>query len=355
MKRWPSIDRAMLVIGGACVLAGCTAVPSDSDRIVTSLRVLGVRSEPASVPAGGSSELSLLCADGSPGNPDRPACNVQVAWFSGCHNPEGARPLSCLDRYAAIAKSLGEPVSATFQDPSLADGFGFGNRFVFHAPPSILTQEADLGRMRLRFGISFVFFAVCAGTLHRVLGTQGRLPVECRNDATGTVLGQDRFVVGHTTVYSYDWLENDNPVITSRWFDGKAMADEWCGVDSDCGAASICKDGTCAPRVSACGRGAGSDCREHTFEIRISPDSFAVRPTVAAPADLLSKRVWVDYYATGGSVGDGRVPLDAGDGGTSSPMRWVPPAASDAEARIWAVVRDERGGLAWVEQRIIIE
>ncbi len=353
-----------LVVGSlACAAgsAGCDSVSSRSGEIVSSLRILGVRSEPASALPGGTTELSVLCADGQPNVAGRPACSVEIAWFSGCYNPPQASPLRCLETYGSLASELATPVSATPADTFGAGLFGMGSQFTFRAPSDVLKQQADLGGVPMRYGISYVFFAACAGVLYPVSGVTDRLPVECRDPSSGQRLGQDRFVVGHTTIYSYEWLQNHNPVVASAWFDGRQTTATPCADDSQCPSESVCRDASCIPRIQRCTTGA-RDCRRyHLFEARVSPESFLLAGSEDVPAEarglaLPPKSLWVRYYASAGDLANSEATLDpARYSGTSPPAAWAPPPDAADDVRLWAVVRDDRGGLAWIEQRVVVE
>jgi hypothetical protein len=340
--------------------AACNSVSRGREEIISTVRVLGVRSEPASVAPGQSSELEILCADGRPNVAGRPSCNVEVAWFSGCTNPHGSDPYSCLAGYGAITSNLASPISATAADARFDGYFGFGPKFTFLAPPTVLTQSTDVNGLPVRYGVSHVFFGVCAGSLFPRPPADRTVPLECRDPSSGQVLGQDRFVVGYTTIYSYDVVENENPVIATVEFDGSPIASDPCTSDADCAASFGCRSAVCVPRVPVCRNG---ECREHRFEPRLTPDSYAIRSTAGDGVSIAVKNVWVRYYATGGHLSGLGALLERTDGGgqaaasddDSPATRWVPPADPDTDARIWAVVRDDRGGMAWAEQRVIVE
>src|ERR1039457_3313342 len=104
-------NRLLLLVVMASEL-GCNGVSWPSERVVNSLRVLGVKSEPASLAPGQSSHLSLLCADGSKGGTADPSCDfdkIDVAWFADCDNPVNNDPTRCLNHYAAWIDKLPSP------------------------------------------------------------------------------------------------------------------------------------------------------------------------------------------------------------------------------------------------------
>ncbi len=349
-----SVKRAFLVWLALPCAIGCNDVSWPNSRILSSLRVLAVRAEPASVHPGQGSRLALLCADGA--KPD-PACDVEVAWFAACNNPENNDPMECLNHYSGWFRGLSGPVSEAPRLAGLAD-FEIAPEFDYTAPSDILQAEVSVAGQPLRYGVAYVFFAACAGRLYPAPGMPDQLPVQCRDRDTGALLDQKRFVVGVTTLYAYDLVRNDNPVIANPRFDGLTIPQQACSIDADCGPGFACLgESQCVPSVPRCVD--SSTCRPHCLDVEVPTASFALTAIDGTPLASPLKSLWVEYYANMGGLPD-----DAGFGWHLPPepatsvrsfcAMWQAPAQASSEARVWLVLRDDRGGLAWHAQRIVV-
>lgn len=346
-----------------CVLAvigiGCDDVDWPEPRYVDSLRVLAVHAEPPTLIPGASTQLSVLCADGRHGAGTEPTCNAEVAWFTRCDNPEQNDPKNCLRSYARWGDGLASSVS----DTPLAvypDGFAFGEVLSFSAPSNVLRDEFEIAGTRIRFGRSYVFFALCVGRLVWVRGKSEELPVECRDPQTNRVLDQSRFVVGMTTVYSYDLATSRNPVLLHPRFDEVSIP-EHCNTSSECPATFDCSpENQCVPLVQRCTKAHSEDCEAHCFSLEVGLDSFSLFSTDGARIGAPTKSVWLDYLTNAGNLpdDDARFGVDAPEGDTTARrtpcIRWQAPTAPTDNAHLWAVVRDDRGGTAVWDQRIMV-
>jgi hypothetical protein len=69
----------------------------------------------------------------------------------------------------------------------------------------------------------------------------------------------------------------------------------------------------------------------------------------------LHEEVWVNYFLTAGSVGTSALLYEATAGrlGTSAVQLTAPAAAG--EEVLWAVVRDNRGGVSWIQVPLHVE
>jgi hypothetical protein len=359
MMRILSLRHGTILLAVA-VSFGCNDVSWPSERIVTSLRILGVQAQPASVTPGQNTQLSLLCADGIGGGASDPACNnLEVAWFAHCDNPPNNDPHKCLDNYDALAAQFSSPLADT---PATAE-FAVAPQFDFVAPDDVLKGEISLSGQSIHYGVSYVYFAACAGRLYPVTAVSDRLPVECRDRDTNALLDQRRFVAGVTTIYSYDTIANRNPELQSPRFDGKDSFQP-CSISSDCGDGFECAndstdstDSHCAPVISHCADAAS--CSGHCLDFQVPSSSFTLFTLDGAPISNPLKSLWAETYANGGGLpDDARFALPAPEPNTdtmrSSCAPWqAPPMATD-QARLWIVVRDDRGGLSWLSQRILV-
>ena len=354
--------RTWIQLSALAAAFGCNGVSWPSERIVDSLRILGVKSEPASLTPGQSTHLSMLCADGIGGGTTDPSCNVEVAWFADCDNPPNNDPLKCLDHYAAWADQFSSPLADTPAIPQ----FAVSPEFDFRAPDNVLQGQVTLSGQAVQYGISYVYFAACAGHLFPVKGVTDRLPVECRDRDTNALLDQRRFVVGVTTIYSYGGIANANPQLLNPTIDGLAIPIQACASGADCGVGFDCTDSTCAPVVRPCSRDIPGSCNGHCLNFQVPGASFHLTQD-SAPIANPTKALWAEYYANAGSLpDDARFALHApepnasvgGIGTTDLSISycapWVAPTYATEQARLWVVVRDDRGGLSWLEQRVLV-
>ncbi|HMA94870.1 MAG TPA: hypothetical protein VKP30_19400 [Polyangiaceae bacterium] len=343
----------------ALIGIGCDDVDWPESRYVDSLRVLAVHADPPTLTPGASTQLSVLCADGRRGASTEPTCNVEVAWFARCDNPVRNDPKNCLRAYSRWADDL---VSSVADTPLAAypDGFAFGRVFGFSAPSTILRDEFDLAGNRIRFGTSYIFFALCAGRLAWVHGKSEQLPVECRDPVTNKVLDQSRFVVGTTTVYSYDVATSRNPVLLNPRFDDVSVP-EHCDTSAECPPNFDCStENRCVPLVRRCAKRHSEDCEEHCLSLDLGLDGFSLFSLEGARIGAPTKSVWLDYLTNAGNLPgeDARFGIDAPQDDSAvqrTPcIRWQAPTVPTENAHLWAVVRDDRGGTAVWDQRIIV-
>lgn len=358
--------RVVAILGGLSVAlgAGCDKVDWPDPRYVDSLRVLGVRAEPPTLTQGASTQLTLLCVDGSEGPRRDPVCNAEVAWFAQCDNPEKNDPETCLNRYATWANSLDSSVAQTPTE-AYPHGFGFGPTFNFSPPEDILANESTAQGNPSRYGTSYVYFAACAGHLVPVHHVKDRLPVECRDPDTNELLDHRRFVAGITTVYSYDRFTSRNPMILAPRFDGKKTS-ETCSKTTPCASGFECStEGACLPVVQHCTESEPEDCQSHCLTFALDLDSFSLFDLDGGRLPTPQKSLWVNYFTNAGNLPDRDDDSDEASFGVRAPdtendlartpcIDWRPPRSATEHAHVWAIVRDNRGGLAVWDQRIVV-
>lgn len=338
------------------LLAGCTDVDMPNGRYIGSVRVLGVQAEPPTLGPGETTRLMVSCADGRQGPKTAPDCDVEVAWFGACNNPVENDPSKCMDQYGAWMDTM-VPTLADAASDTYPAGFGFGPTFEFTAPSDILTQELEFGEQRIRYGVSYFYFMVCAGRIQRASGGEKRLPVECYDRATSRVLDQRSKVIGITTVYSYDLVRSVNPVVSLSVFDMRNLPPD-CSV-SPCPANYECvKSHRCIPVVPACTQKGTPACNPHSLMLALSEQSVSILGRDGTQLVEPKKGVWLELYTNAGFVDeDARFTL-----GPSRPMAewitppllwWAPPVPTD-NAHLWAVIRDNRGGVTVFDQPVIV-
>jgi hypothetical protein len=316
---------------GALLLAGCEPGFEPQSKIA-GLRVLAVQPDPASGSPGVTVALSMLVADGKT-EPEAPARPLQIAWMLGCHNPPSRLYYGCLPVLRAIARSFDDP-------EALAAGVvGFGPDVGFSIPENILSSAPRVAMDPVHFGVSYAFFAVCAGQLRPRPDVTDRIPLDCVDTVTGKPLGASDFVLGFTTVYSYEGSVNQNPVLEALTFDGATVPDPACEPDDD----------TCLPKVPACGLDERSSCPAYRVSPRITPESAE---RLSSGGEIL----WASYYASAGAF---QTPTqlvnDRATGLVDDYSGTFRAPAEPGPVRIWVTVNDQRGGAVWRTFDLLVE
>lgn len=316
---------------GVVALAGCEPGFEPPSK-VEGLRVLAVRPEPASGSPGVTARLRMLVADGKT-EPAHPARPLQIAWLLGCHNPPTRLYYGCLPVLRALASGLDDPSSVP---PGTV---AFGTDVDFAIPEDILSAAARVPTDPVHFGVSYGFFAVCAGQLRPRPDVTDRIPLDCVDGATGKPLGASDFVLGFSTVYSYEGTVNQNPELERVTLDGALVPDPACAPG----------DETCLPKIAACSLEQRDQCPAH----RVAP---AVTANSAERLGNVGEILWASYYASAGTfrtptqlVNDRAMGLVDDYSGTYRAPREAGPV------RIWVTVNDQRGGAVWQTFDVLVE
>ncbi|MEM9694735.1 MAG: hypothetical protein AAGA56_19455 [Myxococcota bacterium] len=308
---------------------------------------------------------------------------LQILWLGGCHNPLGDQFALCFDEIAAglegfNAETFNESGAGLGEATELSSGVvvqaDLASSEISRGVPDAIefttVLPEDLIRSRERpssgpyYGISYVFFAACAGTLAPApLETPGGgqsfdFPLDCL-DAEGNSLGSDSFLIGYTQVYAFeDRRDNENPPIDGIAF---RFGDEgdFFGIAegmTDIPTLPACPVDEDARREAGCGANATEDCQTVQFQALIGD----VAEFDAAETDLdgnaLRETVWVTYFADGGELEPSlSLVSDAVQGYQSEfETEWIPPDVPGVYS-IWAVVRDQRGGSNVVQRFVNVE
>lgn len=335
----PALSRAALLVCGAA-LVGCGA-ELDRPSEITGLRVLAVQKDKPYAEPGETVAMKMLYADGAE-DAGRP---IQVGWLAGCIDPPG-------DLYQGCFAGAFDPTASAFdQGEGLTD-------FSFTLPADIISRRPPPQDPRQPpYGIAVVFFAACAGTLSFDLGGAG-FPIRCRDGAGNALLSKD-FVAGYSTVYSFDGFPNQNPDVTGMSFNGKDVSQLLSCVGDGClgpgPEPDMIPEELTVPACPEDGDSAACDGFPfHPFANRMSAEQDEV--TAAAYGRNYQEMLWVNYYATrGGIKSDTRLVNDATRG-------WNPDYGTEFYApsepgpvRLFAVVHDNRGGVAWSGITVLVE
>ena len=360
--------RAPLAVAAAASLSvGCGPEFEPASEL-RGLRVLGVQKDKPYAQSDETVELSLLYHDARPKEPDAEQPEISIAWLTGCWNPAGDLYAGCFAQFAG-----GDFGGAA---PSLE----FGDRISFQTKPGpIQVRPAP----NPDYDLSYVFFAVCAGTISLDQGSTEGLPIRCRDD-DGKDLGSRDFVVGYSAVYVFadgpdgDYV-NRNPAVEGFSFQGEPLAENARCLGEEC-LATCSESGSCvqappapiddcsaadmpcvplAPRVPRCEDDGdpiecpGYDIRPvYSLEEPAEPDAVS-NDTYGRS---FGEQMWINYYTTRGSVkSEARLLNDAtkkynSDFGTEF---YAP--STPGPVQVWAVVHDNRGGVSWSGTTLYVE
>ena len=356
------------------VLSSC-GPQFDPPSTVDSLRVLAVQKDIPYAAPGDTVRLKMLWSDGSEeASSTRP---IQIGWIGGCINPLG-------DLYAGcFGPGQFQPDPVTGMPP-----FGTGDEFSFTLPDTIISDRPPPPDPRQPpYGLSYVFFAICAGQLDTQLDFTG-LPIRCL-DSNGNPLGSTDFVAGYTAIYVYDDFRNGNPIVRGLSIDGKPLLDG-CVDPASAAAANGDELGALLGRagettrqsqgLSVCDSAAlvdpadAPDCTAPDAPCLSAPvdGSHLVLPVKIRPEvyrasiepDAISKQaygrdyeeqMWINYYTTGGTLRtDVRLLNDATTGLNDEFHTQYWPTLEPGPVTLWAVVHDNRGGVGWARGTIWI-
>lgn len=341
------LDSSLAVLALALGAVGCGA-EFDPPHEVKTLRVLGVQKSAPYAQPGQDVELRMLWTDASPKAP-RP---VSVTWFSGCTNPPGDLYYNCFTQLGSLDPGSG----------SLPPGVkvGTGNRFTFTMPADVIDSRPPPQDPKLPpYGLAYVFFAVCAGQLGPAPSDQP-FPIGCYGP-DGKALGADDFIVGYSAIYAYRDFTNANPSVTGFSFNGvetpPVCIGEQCADVSEPPPPPDCSQPN-VPCIFACAAdGDEDDC-----------DGYPVRPLVdrdSAEKDSVSsaaygrdteEQMWIRYFADAGSLdSDIRLLNDAEKGWNDDFGTKFRAPKDPGVVNLWAVVYDNRGGMNWVRQQVVVQ
>jgi hypothetical protein len=329
-------------------LVGACGPGYDPPSVVDSLRVLAVRPEPASGAPGETITLEMLVADGArkPGEAPRA---LEVVWLGGCHNPEARLYYGCFPGLSAIARELSDAVVETPPDALPPGAFSIGTTFEVPLPDDILSNSPRYPQDTVHFGVSYAFFAACAGELRPRPERTDRVPLACVDPESGAERGAGDFVQGFATLPTYEGARNDNPLLESVRFGTRDVVDQTCENDEDCDAVPGAEPGDygcssgrrCAPVVRPCSP--DSDCSRHLVFPEVDQASAEALPGADGKEIL-----WANFYATDGEFQtDAQLVNDRATGWVDEHGAYFVAPEETGEVELFVTVHDERGGAAW--------
>jgi hypothetical protein len=358
----------------SAALLGCGA-QFDPGSELHGLRVLAVKKNTPYAHPGTRVDLQLLWHDTEP---DRPP--PQIAWLAACENPPGDLFDAC---FATAAQTGGADLIERLQmrsslpDPGSAQA---NDHFSFETAPDIISSRPPpKDPTSVPYGLDYVLFAVCAGTLDLRLDRE--FPFVCYLEQDGepglspgdTELGSSDFIVGYTSVFAYDALENQNPLVYGlRWGElelrpGEAPtmageplagpelnAEDLC-IGEACQAAPASEEpGICpeALTIDACPE--SSHCDKVGFGPVVDPASAEIDTAASTLRSVeLQEQMWVNYYASDGEISqEVKLLNDATEGWNADSDTEYRAGKEPGVAYLWSVAHDNRGGAEWARLRV---
>jgi hypothetical protein len=367
-----------LLFAGGAWLVSCGPSPFPDESLINSVRIFATRSDHPYAKPGEAVTLTVLAADERSPSPSQEP--MVLYWLPDpltgklfCENPLNDAYYGCFipsdagasdsgrsdaaspDAGANDAGSRGPspcalPVPGVDLTPCLPPP---GPSLSFTMPEDIITSHPRASGTAPPYGLAIVFNMACAG--HPELLpvdpnnlSLNSLPIGCF-DKNHHALDANSYVVGYASVYAYEALTNQNPVIQHVLFqgadlDGGVLGDS--STQEDAGAPE--EGGVVIPH---CPSSKSSDCPTVSFDVEVPASSWERDPLdLGSNGQPLGEQIWVDYYATTGSLSDdARLLYDPTigkviTGGTAITFQ---APTSPTTGTLWAVVHDNRGGVAW--------
>jgi hypothetical protein len=310
-----------MALSAALLVAACGSTTFDPESKVQSVRIIGTQADRPYARPGDTVTLQTLAVDQRSTKPQP----MQVFWFPDrCVDPLDDGYFNC---YPALLQRYPVHVdlSAQLQTGSVAS---------FQMPPDAIALHRG-PRGDVPYGMMVVFLMACAGHVEAVSPPPGSgpeaLPFGCF-DSAGRPLGPDSYVFAYHVLFAFTNRTNANPVIDHLVFAG-APVDATAGISvAHCTAANI------------------DSCPTVTLDTAVPDSSQELDPgNVDVNGTVLKEELWADYLLTGGKVkNDVQVLFDPRLGRLTGSINAFSAPLLPGEYTLWSVVRDNRGGAAWL-------
>ena len=355
------------------VLTTCGGASFDDPSKIKGLRVLAVQKSAPYPKPGDLVNIKLIFWDGKSSEEDPRNILVAISPIP-CENPRGDLYYNCLTELGgtpdgggvadggepdadvpdggALARDLPSIASSDFirAEPPEQAGAWQDPKHVrqtsVRISPDIIERHAVTPGVQ-PYGLAYVLFVACAGIPRAVPNaTPNKLPFGCF-DADGNELGADDFVIGYTSLYVYNDRVNNNPVIDDFLLDAASLA-------------GTTTDETLVPHIPSCKESDRSKCPKYTLKPAINRSQTVEKdddPNAKTPdGQQLEEQAWVNYYITAGELKSSvRLVNDATQGWNEKHEAEYTAPAEPGPVRVFAVVHDNRGGVAWVEGKIVVD
>jgi len=322
----------------------CGGTGFESKSKVNSVRLFAVRADKPYAKPGETVNLEVLAYDGR-ANPSRPMRHYFLPFtclnpigdsYVGCFvpgvlaPPDGGAPPGSADAGAGAGAAGGGFLSGVQDGTDLTPILVQGTRYSYKVPASaVITRKETPDEP---YGLTIVFTVACAGRVvfkRPDLATRQQVPLACVDEDGVNVPPQD-YVLGIHRVYIYEQKTNENPVLQGLTADGKPV-DPNIGIE-----------------VDRCLLTKRTSCPELKLDVVVPETSWQLQEGVkTAEGTEAREQLWVDYYATQGDVESARLVFDVGSGRVPESAAKLTAASVAGEGSIFAVLHDNRGGVAW--------
>jgi hypothetical protein len=347
----------------AVAVGACGINDFDSPTKLESVRVLGTRAafDEAYARPGDSVTLETLAVDGRT-SPTTPLTTYWIPYV--CQDPKNDLYAACFTAPSeggdggagdggGGAGAFGGGAGALLQPGTdLTPFLPTGPRYTFQVPKGLPIKTVP--GITTPYGLVMVFNIACAGhvqvTAFNPSTGQQQVPLGCFDDA-GNALGANDYVIGFTRVYVHGDPDhpnpdpNQNPAIAGVVVQGQEIATQ-----ADPSRPPGDAHDVPAPvhlTFAACNH----TCKASTIDLDVPIASWESNPDDVDPTGAQRhEAIWVDYYATGGSIdGEARLLYDSTAGRLSSTETKYTPPDDPGDAKVYAVVHDNRDGVTWIE------
>jgi hypothetical protein len=332
--------RSVLGISALAAIVATFAVIACGPKLsristIEGIRILGVRKSAPYARPGESVHLQMLLEDGR----EVPPAELRTFFGFWCVNPAGDSFAQCLTSAPSV-----EPV------------FEFDvTEFDVEIPKDALRENESVPGARPS-GTAFVFYGVCAGELEVPSIDLDDPDLEtfapkCLN-SEGEQVGAEDFVVGYSQIFVFEELRNKNPIITGI-MQGEMELRADC-IDGECSSSfevpelDDCEEGVLC--FEACEDDADPfSCPSKSVAVVVDPASVEVDSVAEDFGSEQDESIWVHYFIDRGTVNpELKLINDAVEGLQSDYSTLIYSPLEAGPVRVWAVVRDSRGGTAWV-------
>lgn len=303
------------------LLAGCSDQTLEPSSHVSGVRLLATRIDQPYAAPGDAVTLEALAVDARVDSAEA----MQIYWFDEpCINPPGDAYYGCFARFRERFRP----------GAMITQGLELGPRFSFTMPELITESHRDSGQTP--YGLAVVFTIACAGqVVYRPPGagsSPDAVPFVCLKQ-TGQISSADEFVFAYSLVYAFEERRNQNPVLQGISFGGMPV------------------DASTGLHLDHCTHSQVDDCPAVQLDVVVPSESQELDPSNLTPGGApLLESLYVQYYSTAGKLDkDALTVFDARAGRLGHTGNDFRAPQNSGEYLLWAVLHDNRGGVAWQE------
>ncbi len=309
-------DRWALALATAVLLASCT----DEWRpvsFVEGLRVLAIRAEPAEIAPGETTTLTALAVD-----PRSPKRTNTLLWFACDPDPKQLTQPACA-QYATFDDSSSLGAASTL--PEGVQQIGFGNAAVYRAPGNVFSQLAAGDPQRQKGALAIVMLVAIAQPPPEDLRQLPALLEKVKNKEVDAVFTIKRLLVSERPA------PNKNPALSTVAAEGEDRGDLLISPSR------LLKLRPGADYTLDASAAIGSAQSYQGFDVDGQPVNK-------------QERLMISWFTTRGHLSQARTE-EGQSQGFVMPVPFEEMPASRA-ATLFLVLRDGRGGAAWMSRPI---